>query len=281
MRTPAWRVVIVNYRTGALAARAAQQARIAVGDGDEIVVVDNASGDDSVERLTNMEGIRLETQADNRGYGAALNVGARGFEGDYLLLQNADTTITSSLPERFRRHFELLPTLGIMAPRLMSDDGTIQPSCRRFPTHRSILMSRGSPLGVMAQRNGRTYLLPEPATFTMCDVVAGACLAIRNDTWKALDGMDENFFLYAEDTDICRRAKNAGWLVGYDPSVQISHAWGASRAAESQRTAGWHAQSLVYYFRKHYPKRYVANALLSRLLYLNAAWRGGKQHRGS
>ena len=101
-----------------------------------------------------------------------------------------------------------------------------------------------------------------------------------NDTWKALDGMDENFFLYAEDTDLCRRAKNAGWLVGYDPSVQVSHAWGASRAIESQRTAGWHAQSLAYYFRKHYPKRPVANALLSRLLYLNAAWRGGRQHRG-
>jgi len=277
VHTPTWRIVIVNYRTGPLAARAAQHACEVVGNRGEVVVVDNASGDESPALLGRVTTARVILQDQNRGYGAALNAGARDFRGDWLLLQNADATIDAETLHCFEQRFASISRLGVVAPRLVSSDGTIQPSCRRFPTHRSILRSRGSPLSVAAGRNGQRYLLLEPATFTLCDVVAGACMAVRTETWRQLGGMDEGFFLYAEDTDFCRRAKDEGWLVGYDPSVVVAHAWGASRVTEARRVSAWHAESLAYYFRKHFPGRRWANSILAQALKLHAAWRGARR----
>ena len=116
-------------------------------------------------------------------------------------------------------------------------------------------------------------MLPDPETFTLCEVVAGACLAVRRTTWEALEGMDESFFLYAEDTDFCKRAKDAGWLIGYAPEVHVPHAWGASRATAPAQSTAWHARSLAAYFHKHYPKRPLANRCLALLLHAHAGWR--------
>ena len=125
-------------------------------------------------------------------------------------------------------------------------------------------------MGWLRSSSNRTYRVPEPNTFTLTDVVAGACLAVRNELWQQLGGMDEAFFLYAEDTDFCLRAKQAGWLVGYDPGVCVRHEWGASTRLSRRHSNQLHAQSLSRYFRKHYPKRSGANALVSWLLRVHA-----------
>jgi N-acetylglucosaminyl-diphospho-decaprenol L-rhamnosyltransferase len=272
VKQSSWHVVIVNYKTAELARRAAGAARRAA-PGARIVVVDAASGEQNDELFRSDPDCEYLPLADNRGYGAALNAGARDARADYLLLLNADTQVGASVLTRFESLFEAMPGLGLVAPRLLSDDGSAQPSCRRFPTHGTLLWSRGSPIRWLKSASKRAYRVPEPNSFTLTDVVAGACLAVRLELWRELGGMDEGFFLYAEDTDLCRRAKQAGWLVGYDPSVTALHAWGASRRHDPGRSRRLHAQSLSHYFRKHYPDRPWANRVLSCMLWINARLR--------
>lgn len=272
MTPPSWHVIIVNYRTGALAARAARSARDCAREHKNvtITVVDSASGDDSREEIDAVDGISLVTMPENRGFGAALNAGARDSDADFLLCQNADITFGPELLDRFDRRFAELSTLAVIGPRLVGPDQSIQPSCRHFPTHGSLLFSRGSPLGTVLKSRQRRYIIPEPPSFTLCDVVAGACVAVRRSVWQELGGMDENFFLYAEDTDFCRRAKMAGHLVGYEPAVTALHEWGASTQQDRRRWEQVHAQSLERYFQKHHPDRPLANALLKLALKLNS-----------
>jgi GT2 family glycosyltransferase len=261
----AWRAVIVNYRTPQLAQAASRSVR-AASPAASIVVVDNASGDNSRE-LIHQDGVaEYLAMPQNLGYGAALNAGTRSSDAAYFLLMNADVRMAPDGIRRFEKRFESLPRLGIVAPRLLSADGSVQPSCRRFPTHRSLLFSRGSPLQWLRAPTDRSYRLPEPATFTLTDVIAGACWAVRREAWQELQGMDERFFLYAEDTDFCRRAKRQGWLVGYDPAVAVTHLWGASTSQARRRSQRQHAESLALYFRKHFPERKWANVLVSGLL---------------
>jgi N-acetylglucosaminyl-diphospho-decaprenol L-rhamnosyltransferase len=268
-----WQVVIVNYRTAALAARAARSVHRAA-PGADLVVVDNASGD-GCEELIAKDGLaRYLSVPENRGYGAALNIGARNSQADYLLLLNADVQIGADAILGFQSRFEAVPRLGLVAPRLLSPDRTVQPSCRLFPTYRSLLWSRGSPLGKLRSKSDRVYRLPEPNSFTLTDVVAGACLAVRTAVWRELGGMDEGFFLYAEDTDFCLRAKQAGWLIGYDPAVAVVHDWGASTLLARRRSHRLHAESLSRYFQKHYPDRIWANAAVSCVLRIHARLRG-------
>lgn len=269
MPTQRWRVVIVNYRTGALAAKAARAALAAVGDDGEVVVVDSASGDDSCAQVQ-QTGVHVLALPENRGFGAALNAGVKGSQSEFLLCQNADITYGRDLIEAFERRFAELDGLAVIGPRLVSPDGTIQPSCRLFPSHWSLLTSRGSPLSWLPHTR---YLLPEPPSFTLCDVVAGACFAVRRRVWDQLQGMDERFFLYAEDTDFCKRTKAAGHLVGYEPAVTARHVWGASTLQDRRGAGRHHARSLALYLRKHFPSRPFTNRLFEYALRVNASLR--------
>lgn len=267
-----WQVVVVNYRTPTLALRAARSARRAEPQAD-ILVVDSGSDVPSQDLLEIQTVARYKPLPENRGYAAALNAGAREGDSRYLLLLNADVEVSPESVRVFQRHFEAHSRLGILAPRLVSPDGGVQPSCRRFPTYHSLLVSRGSPVGWLHTAARRSYRIPEPNSFTLTDVVAGACLAVRRDAWEDLGGMDERFFLYAEDTDLCKRAKQAGWLVGYEPLVTARHEWGASTQLARRASHRLHAESLSRYFRKHHPERWCLNTLVSWILWVHARLR--------
>lgn len=267
-----WRIVIVNYRTPELARQAVRSAHTAA-PGASIVVVDSDPAEGFEDLIRTDGAAEVLSLSENRGYGAALNAGLRDATAPYFLVMNADVRVAPSVTRLLQGRFEGFPRLGVVAPRLLSPDGTVQPSCRRFPTHRSLLWSRGSPLRFLRGHADRSYRLPEPSAFTLTDVVAGACMAVRRDAWTELGGMDERFFLYAEDTDFCFRAKRAGWLVGYDPSVTVTHEWGASTSQARRQSHRIHAESLSFYFRKHHPGSRLANAVVSCVLRCHARLR--------
>jgi GT2 family glycosyltransferase len=223
-----------------------------------------------------VKGIELLSLEQNRGFAAALNAGAGSPGWDYLLGMNADVTLTPGLGPALERRFDTLPRLGVVAPRLVSPDGAPQPSCRNFPTHRSLLASRIRSGRLAGPASSRPYVPAEPPAFSLCDVVAGACLAVRRAVWEELAGMDEQFFLYAEDTDFCYRAKAAGWLVGYEPAVAVCHQWRASTSQDRRLASRRHAESLARYMAKHYPKRRWANRILAGLLRAYVAVRPGQ-----
>lgn len=266
MSPPRWQIVIVNYRTPSLAVHAARQALDAVGDRGIVTVVDSDSQDDSCQRLGEVKGIEVVEQESNRGFGASLNAGARNHTEPFLLCANADVTITADVLNVLERKLTENTALGIVGPRLKSPNGSTQPSCRRFPTHLNLIWSRmWSPLRRRAPKEW-SYVVSEPQVFSFCDVVAGACIAVKRELWDDLGGMDESFFLFAEDTDFCRRAKTAGWLVAYEPSVSVQHDWGASTGQNRANSSRRQAVSMSAYLDKHYPDRRVANRIYAILM---------------
>jgi N-acetylglucosaminyl-diphospho-decaprenol L-rhamnosyltransferase len=198
-----------------------------------IVVVDDASRDGSAERLeSELDGPTLLRLDRNSGYGAACNAGARALSGDAYLLVNSDAFVhrpgsVAALAAVLSR-----PEVGIAVPRLLNPDLTVQQSVA--PLH--------SPLVALVQATGLSRLVPnrrQPDWSTHWDhgaereiqAAAGPVLLVRGETWAALGGFDEGAFMYAEDRDLCWRARRAGWKVWFTPAAEFVHVGSASAGA--------------------------------------------------
>lgn len=230
----------------------------------ELIVADNASTDDSVSQIESSIGnASIERQKTNRGFASGVNAAGAVARGDYLALINPDIAWDADPFAPLLQHFHANRRIGAVAPRLVFPDGRPQLSIRRFPTHRNIWWSRGTPWGRLLADTSRAqaYTLEYPAEAARIDAAAAACLVVRKVAFDSVGGMDSGYFLYVEDTDFCRRLSDAAWEVWCDPHVQVRHAWSAA----SQRDA-WHARhhrkGMRRYFRKFFPNAYVKNAML-------------------
>jgi N-acetylglucosaminyl-diphospho-decaprenol L-rhamnosyltransferase len=220
------------------------------------VVVDNASSDDTVERVRTRTGVRLIANRDNRGFAAAVNQGAReAGQADFLLLLNPDASLATpadDLIEASRRH-------GLAAGKLVGEDGRAQKgfTLRRFPTPAALVFELLG-LNRMWPRNpvNRNYRyldrdLDQPGPV---EQPAGAFLLARRDVWDRLGGLDEQFHpVWFEDVDFCRRAADAGYRIEYVPSVTARHAGGHSvgQVPRQYRAMYW-CDSLLRYAVKHF-----------------------------
>jgi GT2 family glycosyltransferase len=243
-------VVVVSYNS-AETLRACVEP-LAGERGVNVVVVDNASPDDG---LSTVEDLPLTTRpaGSNRGFAAGCNLGWRQGSAPAVLFLNPDARI---LADDVRRLAAVLrdPGVGIAAPRILGDDGALQFSLRRFPTLRSTYaqalflhrVSPGSSWGDEVMRDPDAY-----ASARAVDWASGACLLVRRALLETLDGLDEGFFMYCEDTDLCKRAADAGSVVAYEPLATATHLGGRSapRAsllpvlAESRCRYAWKHQS--------------------------------------
>jgi GT2 family glycosyltransferase len=220
------------------------------------VVVDNASSDDTVERVRARTGVRLIANRDNRGFAAAANQGVREVgEAEFLLLLNPDACLATPLNdliEASRRH-------GLAAGKLVGEDGRAQSgfTLRRFPTPAALVFELLG-LNRMWPRNpvNRRYRyldrdLNQPGPV---EQPAGAFLMVRRDVWERLGGLDEQFYpVWFEDVDFCRRAADARYRIEYVPSVTARHAGGHSigQVPRQYRAMYW-CDSLLKYAVKHF-----------------------------
>jgi GT2 family glycosyltransferase len=220
------------------------------------VVVDNASSDDTVERVRARTGVRLIANRDNRGFAAAANQGVREVgEAEFLLLLNPDACLATPLNdliEASRRH-------GLAAGKLVGADGRAQRgfTLRRFPTPAALVFELLG-LNRMWPRNpvNRRYRyldrdLNQPGPV---EQPAGAFLMVRRDVWERLGGLDEQFYpVWFEDVDFCRRAADARYRIEYVPSVTARHAGGHSigQVPRQHRAMYW-CDSLLRYAVKHF-----------------------------
>lgn len=221
---PRLSVVVVNYLRWDDTARLVRQLRRseAFADEAEIVIVDNHSPPDPIiPRLRRSAGVSLRRWRTNRGFARAVNEGCRLSRGDWLLLLNPDTSVPDAFLDVVLERADLLtdrdPSAGIIGFRLANDDGSWQLSTGRFPTLSSTLIGRLWP------RHRRKYTTPPENRPSQVDWVSGCCLLVRRDCWRDLGGLDNRFFLYYEDVDLCRRARQAGWSVWYDPAITVTH----------------------------------------------------------
>jgi hypothetical protein len=255
-------VIIVSWNVRDLLQRAvaslladATASHLAV----EIIVVDNASRDSTVEMLrANFPHVRVLANTENSGFTRGNNQGLE-IAGDarYLFLLNPDTEI---FPGALRAMLDFMDApenarVGILGPQLVYADGSVQSSRRRFPTFATALFE-STKLEQWFPNNSRItdYRLRNTADSQTQDVdwVVGAALFARRQVYEQIGGLDERFFMYSEELDWCRRAKDAGWRVIYFPNARVLHHEAkSSEQVRAQRDIYFHS-SKVRYFKKHH-----------------------------
>ncbi|RBI85436.1 glycosyltransferase family 2 protein [Rhodosalinus halophilus] len=273
--------VLLNYRTAEMTLDAAEAAlRALEGIAGELVIVDNDSGDGSFERLSREARARGWTAGDrvrviqsgrNGGFGAGNNVGIRaglsdGRAPDYVYILNSDAF---PAPDAIRRLLEALesdPTLGFAGSYIHGPDGTPHVTAFRFPSILSELegAARFGPLSRMLR--GYSVSIGVPDATRRVDWLAGASLMMRRSVLDAIGLFDETFFLYFEETDLCRRAARAGWPTLYVRESHVAHVGSASTGMKSwDRVPGFWFDSRWHYFAKTHGRAYAAAATLAHL----------------
>jgi GT2 family glycosyltransferase len=223
----------------------------------EVIVVDNASSDRSASMIREeFPRAMLIENAENRGFAAANNQGLAMASGRYLLLLNPDTLILDHAIEKTIRFAESRPDVGVVGCKVMADETRVQRTCFRFP----------SVLGLTFQESGLSRLFPRSHVFGKTeigwwdrdtelevDVVSGMYMLVRREAFLHIGPMDEDYFVYAEETDWCYRFHCAGWRCVFTPTASIIHRDGGSKSTDqiSAKMFVQKQKSLLIYYRKH------------------------------
>jgi GT2 family glycosyltransferase len=270
---PAVSVVIVNYRTYAELDECITALLPASASSREVIVVDHSSSALDLERLAaKFPEVRMAPTSTNPGFSAGINAGARLARGRHLLILNPDARIQPAAIDAMAAYLDTYADTAVVGARVEDPGGTVQRSARRFPTMltglagRSSLFTRVWPDNPLSRRDAladATTVAPREV-----DWVAGSCMAVSAEAFKRVGGMDEQFFLYWEDADLCKRLKETGWRTVYLPSAVAVHGVGRSRRhARALSVRAFH-RSAYLYFRKHRAGRFrlvslpVARAVL-------------------
>jgi N-acetylglucosaminyl-diphospho-decaprenol L-rhamnosyltransferase len=221
----------------------------------EIIVVDNASSDGSVEMVrAEFPDVRLIVNPANRGYTGGNNDGISAATGRYVMILNPDTAVLDDALAAMVAYADAHSDVGVVGPQLLNPDGSVQSSRRRFPTlmtglFESTWLQPLAPPSVLR----RYYVLDQPDDATQeVDWLFGACLLVRREVIQQVGALDEGFFMYSEEMDWCRRIRQAGWKIVYLPEAQVIHYGGKSSDQVAVQRHIYFQTSKVRYFRKHH-----------------------------
>lgn len=247
-------VIILNWNTREMLADCLETVLKHAGHlALELIVVDNASTDGSQTMLQQrFPQVRLIANQNNVGFARGNNQGMAISRGRYLLLLNSDAFVTPGALEGLLRLADTQPRAGIVGAHLLNADGTFQASYTPFPNLWQEFMILS---GLGRLLFGRWYPSrgPEEAKGPqVVDYVEGACLLVRPEAFRETSGLDEGFFMYAEEVDWCYTMRQKGWQVWYQPAAKIIHLGGGSSQGRRTQREGDLYRSRVHFFRKHY-----------------------------
>ena len=242
----------------------------------EIIVVDSASHDNTVQRVRDeFPGVKLLAQAENVGFTRGNNIGLAEAQGRHLLLLNPDTKIIADAIPQMINYLDSNPDVGIVGPHTLNDDGTTQSSRRRFHT-KSIAFWESTWLQPVAPKKmlDDFYITDEPDDAVLdVDWMQGSCLMARREVYEQIGGLDTGYVMFFEETDWCKQAKDAGWRNVYLGTAQIIHYGGKS----TEQAGAWKhihfQQSKLRYFRKYHGKNFAR--ILRVFLLFNYLWQLG------
>jgi GT2 family glycosyltransferase len=222
----------------------------------EIWMVDNASSDASVAAVRKAyPHVRIIESKENMGFARGNNLAIRQAQGRYICLVNTDTELLGDCLSILKPYLKENPRVGLVAPRLLNRDLSIQDSCWRYPS-----LSRAAATSV-----GLHALLPCHSLFTRrynldvsapmrVDMAIAAFWVVRREVVERIGLLDESFFFYGEDVDYCRRLAQAGWQVVYHPGAGVVHYGGQSSAKAPVRYAVELIRTRFQYWRKHHSR---------------------------
>lgn len=266
-------IVILNYRTPDLTLACLSSLQPQLDSSMRVLVVDNASGDGSADRIERAIALHnldaeLVRSPVNGGFAAGMNLGIRSAPAEAYLLLNSDTILRpgaiAAMLDAMHRH----PEAGIIGSALLDEHEQVAPSAFRDPHPVSELL-RSAHTGVLHRALERFDLpLPPTSKPVEADWLAFACVLVRRELIERIGLLDEGFFMYFEDVDYCRRARTAGFKVLYWPEAQVEHYAGSSSGityaeARRKRAPRYYYEARARYYGKWFGREglWLANAL--------------------
>ena len=245
-------------------------------------VVDNASSDGSPAMVASeFPDAHLIVNTENVGFSKANNQAIAQTDSRYAFLLNSDAAIHSGALEALVAYADAHPKAGVIGPRVLNPDGSLQFSCRRFPSLGAGFF-RNTYLGRLFPNNkfARDYLMTDfdHAHDLPVDWVSGCAMLLRRDLIAEIGALDERFYMYCEDVDICQRAWDAGREVVYAPSAIVTHAIGRSSDKNADKMiVEFHRSWYEYDLKRHPKSSEIRRAAVYSGLWLRAAVRIAKR----
>jgi N-acetylglucosaminyl-diphospho-decaprenol L-rhamnosyltransferase len=253
-------IVVVNYNTAHLLGR--MFAALEASRGDlrlQVIVVDNASRDNSVQVLRTLQPeAELIANPTNPGFGRANNQALARARGRYVLLLNTDAFVSPDTLTKTVSYMDAHPQCGVLGVKLVGEDGALQPSCRYFPTPWNVFLAANGLQKLFSGTRLVDDLDWDHASVRECDWVPGCFYLVRREVIDRVGLFDPRYFLYCEEVDHCRAVRSAGWSVVYYPFTQVVHIGGESASSAGpvnsvgRQIPALQVESELLYFRKHH-----------------------------
>jgi len=237
----------------------------------EIILIDNSSKDDGLESiLKRYPETQFINNSKNVGFARANNQGAKIASGDFLLFINPDTIMMREAVESMLDYIRSDSSIGILGPKVLNSDQTVQYSCRKFPTIWSGLFNRYSLATRLFPNNrySRDYLMLDydHNSLRSVDWISGCCMMMSESTFKEANGFDENYFLFIEDVDLCQVIKKKGLRVVYFPNAKIFHKISSSNARSTSQVIIKRHQGMIYYNQKYYKTNFIIRHMINSII---------------
>lgn len=241
-------VVMVSYRTGPVLFEAVEAA-LGAPDVDELIVVNHDNPPEDEARLVALaaaeDAMALINTRANLGFSRGCNIGAAKASGTHLMFLNPDAVLTGGAAGRLARTLNALPEPAVAGARILDEHGGDAPAARRGG------LTLGSAIsGYLGGPGLRRDREPMPAGPAPMETVSGAALMMTRAGFDRLGGFDEGYFLHVEDIDLCKRARDAGGAVVFEPRAIVRHA-GSTSQVSRLKVERWKADGFVRYFARH------------------------------
>jgi N-acetylglucosaminyl-diphospho-decaprenol L-rhamnosyltransferase len=226
--------------------------------GVAVTVVDNDSPDDGLATIADLP-VEVVRSGRNGGFSFGCNLGIARGNAPYVLLINPDAQIDEAALAALSGVLDREPRVGVAGPRTVAADGTLHHTQRNFPRVRSSWAQALFLHRIFKHARWADEVIWDAAAYDRAgspEWLSGSCLLVRRSALEHIGGMDERFFLYCEDVDLCHRLRDAGYDVRYVPEAVVRHVGGASAGIGT--TLPIYARSRVLYARKYYPRPLVA-----------------------
>ena len=249
--TPLLSIIILNWNTADLLRNCLNSIINQSYDAYEIIVIDNASADDSVVMVqAEFPQVTLIAQAENVGFSRGNNVGMERANGRFFLLLNPDTEVRDGTLQSLIHFMEAHPQAGMIGPTVWNPDSSLQPSTSPLPTLWIEFLRQTMLYRLFPTKQQKAAAANEQR---QVENITGAALCIRRACYMEIGGLDPHIFMFYEDTDWCKRAVSTKWELWFVPCAGVMHvkAAASSRFART-RTLLDSQRSVIYYFRKHY-----------------------------
>jgi GT2 family glycosyltransferase len=262
-------VILVSYNTAEITIKSLQHLYLSSHELKmEVVIVDNASRDNSVELISeNYPEIPLIKNKINVGFGRANNQALPYISGRYVLLLNTDAFVDKTVIAQTLAYMDMNPKCGILGVKLIGEHGDLQPSCRYFPTPWNIFLDSTGLKGYFKNVQMVDDMDWDHNSVRSCDWVPGCYYLVRREVIDQVGLFDPLYFMYCEEVDHCFSTKKAGWDVAYYP-IPVVHLGGESAKSDSEiskqgrQIKALQIESELLYFRKNFGLIGVVSHLL-------------------